>query len=117
MCQCKKRNQQETSLAAVAKANAREQQAGKYNYICHNHIRNHLADDECAFADRGDIDLLFRAKTIVLHGMGHACLPGNHRGRRPLESFLLEEFVSSLQNRRFGILIVVFHLIHINTFV
>lgn len=42
--------------------------------------------------------------------MGHACLTGNHRGRSPLESFLLE-FVSSLQNRRFGILIVVFHRI------
>lgn len=49
--------------------------------------------------------------------MSHTCLPGNHRGRRPLESFLLDEFVSSLQNRRFRILIVVFHHFHINTFV
>lgn len=49
--------------------------------------------------------------------MSHTCLPGNHRGRRPLESFLLDEFVSSLQNRRFRILIVLFHRFHINTFV
>lgn len=40
--------------------------------------------------------------------MGHACLTGNHRGRRPLESFLLEEFVGSLQNRRFGFLLFSF---------
>ncbi len=49
--------------------------------------------------------------------MSHTCLPGNHRGRRPLESFLLEESVSSLQNRRFGIFIVLFHRFCINTFV
>lgn len=47
--------------------------------------------------------------------MSHTCLPGNHRGRRPLESFLLEESVSSLQNRRFGIFIVLFHRFCINT--
>lgn len=49
--------------------------------------------------------------------MSHACLTGNHRGRRSLESFLLEEFVGSLQNRRFGILIVLFHRFCINSFV
>lgn len=49
--------------------------------------------------------------------MSHTCLTGNHRSRRTLESFLLEEFVGSLQNRRFRIFNVVFHLIHINTFV
>ena len=67
MRQCKERNQQETPLAAVAEDNAREQQTGKYNYICHNHIRNHLADDECAFADRGDIDLLDSPLLLLPH--------------------------------------------------
>lgn len=49
--------------------------------------------------------------------MGHACLTGNHRGRSPLEPFLIEEFVGSLQNRRFGIFIVLFHRFCIDTFV
>ena len=49
--------------------------------------------------------------------MGHACLTGNHRGRSPLESFHLEEFVGRLQNRRFGIFIVLFHHFCIDTFV
>lgn len=49
--------------------------------------------------------------------MGHACLTGNHRGRSPLESILLESLFGSLQNRRFGIFIVLFHRFCIDTFV